>query len=268
MLSAAFSRCCARLPTLRYARRPVPRPLRRCRRRSSRSRCWPNRCWSRCRWSFCSSTGGRSGAARRRRPPLAAGRCRCARSAAVPAGRRGRGPDLPRSGRRGASSLTRPVRSACASANALVAYVAYLAKTLWPAGLSPFYPLGRTYRHWQVAGAALAVAGVTARRRARGAARPWLAVGLALVARDAGAGDRPVPGRRPGDGGPLHLSPPHPALRCGGVVGCPGPAGQRRRALGCHGRLPALRRSLSALRPGGRPVSGATTSRCFLAPSP
>jgi hypothetical protein len=57
-------------------------------------------------------------------------------------------------------------------ANALVSYVAYVWMLVWPAGLAVFYP-----RHavpaWEVAGAALALAGasalaVRARRRA-----PW-----------------------------------------------------------------------------------------------
>jgi tetratricopeptide (TPR) repeat protein len=68
-------------------------------------------------------------------------------------------------------------------ANALVAYVAYLADAFWPAGLSPFYPhpavAGAGTPAWQAAGAALLLALLSAaafrwRRRLPALAWGWL----------------------------------------------------------------------------------------------
>ncbi len=65
-------------------------------------------------------------------------------------------------------------------ANAAVAYVAYLWKTVWPAGLAPFYPHPRLGLPWWRTAAALSVlaavslAAAAARRR-----QPWLAWGWA-----------------------------------------------------------------------------------------
>jgi tetratricopeptide (TPR) repeat protein len=64
--------------------------------------------------------------------------------------------------------------------NAAVSYVAYLAKTFWPFGLAPFYPHpGGALSGWQVAGAAVLLAGLTAsavllRRRAPYLLTGWL----------------------------------------------------------------------------------------------
>jgi hypothetical protein len=67
-----------------------------------------------------------------------------------------------------------PVRAA----NAVLAYVGYILKMLWPLHLAPFYPHPRQLPPaWQVAGASLLLAGVTAavlRQRQR---RPYLVVG-------------------------------------------------------------------------------------------
>lgn len=65
-------------------------------------------------------------------------------------------------------------------ANAVVSYVAYLGKTVWPVDLSPFYPhMGPTLPAWKVAAAAVLLAVVTAavfrlRRRAPYAWFGWL----------------------------------------------------------------------------------------------
>jgi tetratricopeptide (TPR) repeat protein len=61
--------------------------------------------------------------------------------------------------------------------NALLSYVLYLAKTVWPSKLAVFYPYPRAIPAWEAAAAALVLAGVsiwTARNFAR---RPYLAVG-------------------------------------------------------------------------------------------
>jgi protein O-mannosyl-transferase len=47
-------------------------------------------------------------------------------------------------------------------ANALVSYVRYVAKLLWPANLACFYPRPEHWPVWQVAGAILVLAGITA----------------------------------------------------------------------------------------------------------
>jgi protein O-mannosyl-transferase len=61
-------------------------------------------------------------------------------------------------------------------ANALLAYVCYLRKTIWPNDLTVFYPYPPVIPVWQVAGAGVLLLGITigvlAAKR-----RPWLAVG-------------------------------------------------------------------------------------------
>jgi len=61
--------------------------------------------------------------------------------------------------------------------NALISYVRYLAKFFWPARLSVLYPHPGHWPVWQVAGAALLLAGITACVIWRGRAQPYLAVG-------------------------------------------------------------------------------------------
>jgi tetratricopeptide (TPR) repeat protein len=62
--------------------------------------------------------------------------------------------------------------------NALVACIWYLAKTLWPSGLAPFYPYsGFTLPWWQVSGAAVLLLGSTAGAIVARRGRPYLAVG-------------------------------------------------------------------------------------------
>jgi Tfp pilus assembly protein PilF len=64
-------------------------------------------------------------------------------------------------------------------ANALVSYARYLQKTIWPTQLSVFYPHPGKWPAWEVAGAACALAGISALLLlARGGRRrPYLAVG-------------------------------------------------------------------------------------------
>jgi tetratricopeptide (TPR) repeat protein len=64
-------------------------------------------------------------------------------------------------------------------ANALVAYVAYLAKAIWPTELAPLYPFPTAVPAWQWGGAQLLLAGLTAaafrlRRRAPCLLAGWL----------------------------------------------------------------------------------------------
>ena len=124
---------------------------------------------------------GRTGPGRPLHPPSG----RRPRPTAAPAAGRsdhrahGRGP-----GRRGARPPGRaPLGQRIAAA--VAAPAAYLAKTALPHGLSPVYPFARPPA-WEVAGAALLLAGISAgvvRQRAR---RPWLLAGwlafLALLA--------------------------------------------------------------------------------------
>ena len=62
-------------------------------------------------------------------------------------------------------------------ANALVAYVRYLEKTAWPWPLAVHYPYPDAIPAWQVAGAALLLAALTAAAVALRRERPWLLVG-------------------------------------------------------------------------------------------
>jgi tetratricopeptide (TPR) repeat protein len=67
-----------------------------------------------------------------------------------------------------------PVRAA----NAVVSYVAYLAKTAWPSRLAIYYPHpGASLPLWQAALAALLLAAVTALALRQARRRPWLATG-------------------------------------------------------------------------------------------
>ena len=71
-------------------------------------------------------------------------------------------------------------------ANALVAYVRYLAKTVWPAKLAIFYPYPARIAAWKVLGAVLLLASITAAvlwaaRRRRYFAAGWLWFLVALV---------------------------------------------------------------------------------------
>jgi Tfp pilus assembly protein PilF len=62
--------------------------------------------------------------------------------------------------------------------NALVSYVAYLGKALWPSGLAVFYPhRGESIPGWQVAGSALLLIAVTVLSLLAARRRPYLAVG-------------------------------------------------------------------------------------------
>jgi Flp pilus assembly protein TadD len=61
--------------------------------------------------------------------------------------------------------------------NALVAYVAYLRQTVWPVGLTVFYPYDRSLPAAQAVGAAIALVGASAVVLAHGRRFPWLPVG-------------------------------------------------------------------------------------------
>jgi Flp pilus assembly protein TadD len=64
------------------------------------------------------------------------------------------------------------------AANALVAYVSYIAKMLWPAKLAIFYPYpAHNLPAWKVAGAAVLLALITAMAFRAARSRPYLAVG-------------------------------------------------------------------------------------------
>ncbi len=60
---------------------------------------------------------------------------------------------------------------------ALVSYVQYIAKALWPARLSPFYPHPDYVKLWQVAAAAIFLAAITLAVIAFRRSRPYLLVG-------------------------------------------------------------------------------------------
>jgi tetratricopeptide (TPR) repeat protein len=63
-------------------------------------------------------------------------------------------------------------------ANALLAYVRYLAKMVWPAGLAVFYPYPPALPPWwQLAGAAVVLAAVTAAAVRAASSRPYVLVG-------------------------------------------------------------------------------------------
>jgi tetratricopeptide (TPR) repeat protein len=61
--------------------------------------------------------------------------------------------------------------------NALTSYVAYLEKTVWPAGLAVFYPYSRSIPLWQWLGSLAILAGITWLVVRAGRRRPYLPVG-------------------------------------------------------------------------------------------
>ena len=61
--------------------------------------------------------------------------------------------------------------------NALVAYVMYMGKMIWPVNLSVFYPHPGIRPLWQVAGASLLLLGITSFALMQTKRRPWFAVG-------------------------------------------------------------------------------------------
>ena len=62
-------------------------------------------------------------------------------------------------------------------ANALVSYVLYIKKMLWPSGLAVLYPYPETVPLWQAAGAGLLLAGVTMLVLRKIKLQPYLSVG-------------------------------------------------------------------------------------------
>ncbi|MCX8092529.1 MAG: hypothetical protein N3I86_16640, partial [Verrucomicrobiae bacterium] len=63
------------------------------------------------------------------------------------------------------------------TANALLSYVGYLQKTVWPAGLAVFYPYPTEFPVWKVLGAGLVLAVVTGLVVWQGRRRGYWAVG-------------------------------------------------------------------------------------------
>ena len=61
--------------------------------------------------------------------------------------------------------------------NALVSYVRYIAKILWPVGLSPLYPHPGYWPWWKIAGSVLLLAAITIWVVLRIRAQPYLAIG-------------------------------------------------------------------------------------------
>ncbi len=61
--------------------------------------------------------------------------------------------------------------------NALVSYAEYIRMTVWPAGLSFFYPMPDSIPGWTIAGSVVLLAGVTTAVIVRWRQWPWLAVG-------------------------------------------------------------------------------------------
>ena len=62
-------------------------------------------------------------------------------------------------------------------ANALISYVRYLGKTVWPSGLAVYYPHPGVWPWWEVGGALVLLAGVTVIAIGSAGKRPYLVVG-------------------------------------------------------------------------------------------
>ncbi len=61
--------------------------------------------------------------------------------------------------------------------NALLSYVRYIGKIIWPSGLAIFYPYPSAFHFWQVAAAALLLLGITLAAIWYARSKPYLAVG-------------------------------------------------------------------------------------------
>lgn len=61
--------------------------------------------------------------------------------------------------------------------NALVSYVRYVGKTVWPAGLAALYPFPESLQGWKIASAAIALAAVSALAIGSRVRRPYVTVG-------------------------------------------------------------------------------------------
>jgi protein O-mannosyl-transferase len=77
----------------------------------------------------------------------------------------------------GAVAPLRDVSTATRAENVLVSYATYLVKLFWPSRLAVFYPLPPSFPFWEVAGAGVLLAMISAVVIWQVRARPWLAVG-------------------------------------------------------------------------------------------
>jgi len=79
--------------------------------------------------------------------------------------------------RGGAVSSLQATPAGTRLANAVISYVAYILKMLWPARLAAFYPFPRELPPWQVVGATLALVAISVLVAFSVRGRPYLAVG-------------------------------------------------------------------------------------------
>ena len=89
--------------------------------------------------------------------------------------------------------------------NALISYCRYLGKMFWPTDMAVFYPHPGYWPLAEVLLAGVLLAGISVLLFMQRRRHPFYADGMAVVCRDAGAGDRFGAGGRTGDGGPLYL---------------------------------------------------------------
>ncbi len=95
--------------------------------------------------------------------------------------------------------------------NAIVSAVIYVWQAIWPADLIVWYAYPDAIPIWQVAGALVLLVGASA-IAIRAAKSPYVAAGLVLVSRHAGAGERPRAGWPAATSRPVHLRALHGAV--------------------------------------------------------
>jgi Flp pilus assembly protein TadD len=79
--------------------------------------------------------------------------------------------------RMGATEVVANLAFPTRAANAMVSYVAYLGKTIWPSGLSILYPYRTSLPVWETVGAALVLVAITEAAIRQRRRRPFLIVG-------------------------------------------------------------------------------------------
>ena len=94
-------------------------------------------------------------------------------------------------------------------ANALVSYVSYIGKMIWPYRLAVFYPYSETFPMWQVAGAGLLLGCCIFPGDSCSPQATLSYGGMAMVSWNPCAGDRSGAGGRTGHGRPVYLCAAH-----------------------------------------------------------
>ena len=101
--------------------------------------------------------------------------------------------------------------------NAIVSYVVYIGKMVWPANLAVFYPHPGLWPFWQTAGAGFLLVAITGAVILTAKKYPYMIIGWLWFCRHPGACNRDSSNREYWQGGPFHLYSCHRAVHHGGM---------------------------------------------------